>query len=71
MTSIQMPEKIAAHRVVAPELVFRAVWPTEPPTGCPWKNPAPRLPAPWAMKSRFRSERDPSGFGEDSLTPAP
>ena len=33
MTSIHRPEKIAAHRLRAPTVRLRAVWPTEPPTG--------------------------------------
>ena len=33
MTSIQMPDQIAAHLVRAPAATLRAVCPTEPPTG--------------------------------------
>ena len=71
ITSIQMPEKIDAHRPRVPALTFRAVWPTEPPTGIPLKKPEAMLPAPWAMKSRFGSDIEPSRFGADSATPDP
>ena len=71
MIAIQMPEKMAAQRLRAPAATLSAVWPTEPPTGCPRKRPDSTLPTPWARKSRFGSALDPSGFGADSLTPAP
>ena len=71
MIAIQTPAKIAAHRPRAPAATLNAVWPTEPPTGCPRKRPDSRLPTPWARKSRFGSDLAPSGFGADSLTPAP
>ncbi len=71
MIAIQMPAKIAAQRLRAPAATLSAVWPTEPPTGCPPKRPDSTLPTPWARKSRFGSALDPSGFGADSLTPAP
>ena len=32
-TAIHMPRKIEAHRPAAPAERFKAVWPTEPPTG--------------------------------------
>jgi hypothetical protein len=35
MTSIHTPAATAAHRPTAPALRLRAVWPTEPPVGCP------------------------------------
>jgi hypothetical protein len=71
MSSIQMPEKIDAQRLLAPALTLRAVCPAEPPTGWPLKKPEARLPTPWARKSRLESDIRPSGFGTDSLTPAP
>ena len=71
ISSIHSPEKIDAHRVRAPAARLRAVWPTEPPTGWPWKNPELRLPTPWAMKSALASERVPSSLGADSATPTP
>ena len=33
ISSMNRPEKIAAHLVRAPDATFNAVWPTEPPTG--------------------------------------
>ena len=57
MIAIQMPAKIAAQRSRAPAATLRAVWPTEPPTGCPRKRPDSRFPTPWARKSRFGSDR--------------
>jgi hypothetical protein len=70
ITSIQAPDQIAAHRVRPPALTFSAVWPTEPPTGRPRKNPDTRLPAPWATMS-VSGCGWPSGFGAASATPAP
>ena len=68
---IHRPDQIDAQRVLAPAATFKAVWPTEPPTGCPLKNPDARLPTPWATKSRLASESEPSGLRADSATPAP
>ena len=33
ITIIHRPEQIAAHLLRPPTVWFRAVWPTEPPTG--------------------------------------
>ena len=71
ITSSQTPDQIAAHRVRAPTDTFSAVWPTEPPTGMPRKNPEARLPAPWAMMSWSGLGRASPGFGAASATPAP
>ena len=46
MSSIQMPAKIDAHRLLAPAATFSAVLLTDPPTGVPWKNPDARLATP-------------------------
>jgi hypothetical protein len=46
IASIQSPEKIAAHLVRAPAVTFKAVCPTDPPTGCPRTRPEATLPSP-------------------------
>ncbi len=71
ITSIHTPDQISAHRVRAPALLLSAVWPTEPPTGTPRKNPDARLAAPCAMMSWLASDGLPSSFGAASATPAP
>ena len=71
MTTIQMPDQIAAHRVRAPAATLSAVWPTEPPTGWPRNRPDARFPTPCATKSRFMFDGRPSAFGAASPTPAP
>ena len=71
MAIIHSPLLMAAHLERAPAATLSAVWPTEPPTGWPPKNPEARLPRPWAVKSRRVDEVEPSGFGTASATPAP
>ncbi len=44
---------------------------SDPPTGSPWKTPDTRLALPWAIRSRRRLRRLPSGLGTVWLTPTP
>jgi hypothetical protein len=71
MRSIHRPEKMEAQRERAPAARFRAVCPTDPPTGWPWNRAEPMFPAPWAMKSTLAFDREPSSLGADSATPTP
>ena len=70
-TTIKTPEKIAAQRRLAPEIMLTAVPLSDPPTGRPENNPAATLAAPWALKSREVLIGEPSGLGTVWLTPAP
>ena len=70
-TSIHSPANTDAQRLRAPADTFRAVDPTDPPTGVPRKSPEARLPTPCPMKSPLVCDGEPSGLGADSATPAP
>jgi hypothetical protein len=53
ITSMNTPDRIAAHRALAPPLTLSAVRPTDAPTGMPLNSPKAAFAAPWAMKSLF------------------